>query len=275
MLLRELVESITLSQYHHGIKNDLFNIVIKNGDILSYLKSKLNELSSTTVNVALKKMPKGDGAYVYDDNTLYINTPVIQNITRATKEYITATSSRDTKKHQLLDYINRLVAIFLHELTHVIQISKSEKPYEKSYVYNKSGVDKALTHLGLKSKKQRAAYQGDKDDLNLKKLNVYLARLGDPRSEINMAVDRAQPEEISAYANQTASEILATLDTDSDNRYQRTQLRNVLKKLKMSKNNLTKSIEDYKIVNKYSKKAHDKFFKQLYLQLMNYYDSIS
>lgn len=274
MLIRELFEAINVSHHHNDVKNKLFNTILNNGDLLASIKKIVEDLSGYDINVQIKSMPKGDGSYVHDEKTLYINKPVIHHLVSAYEQYVKATSGKDTKKHDLIDKVNRLVTILLHEITHIIQLHKSIEPYEKSYVYNKQVVDKALTHLGLKSKKQRANYQGDKEDLNLKKLNVYLARLGDPNSEINMVVDRAQPEEITAYANQTASEIIATIPTD-DKRFQKTQLRHALKQIKNSKNNLTKSIKDYKIVNKYSKKAHDKFFKLLYLNLMYYYDSIS
>lgn len=274
MLLRELLlETISTTQYFPEIQKDLFNIFAKNGDYIEYLKSKVKDISGVDVNVSVKSPMKGDGAYVHDDNTLYINAPVINRILKNVKDYTTSTIGKETKKHELIDSVKRLTSIIIHELTHVIQLSKSGKPYEKSMVYNKPGVDKALTALGLKSKKQRAEYKGDKEDLNLKRLNVYLARLGDPKSEINRAIDRAQPEEISAYANQAASEIIADLQ-DYDKFTKRSELRKRLKQLKLSQSNLTKSIEDYKMVKEYNKKAHHKFFKLLYLELVNYYDTI-
>jgi hypothetical protein len=274
MLLRELLfETISTSRYFPEIHQELSKLIYKKQDIIGYLKGKIQEISGVDVDVKIKSLPNGDGAYVHGDNTLYINKPVIKTISDNLTKLSTATGGKETLKHNLNDSINRLTSIVVHELTHVIQISKSGKPYEKSLVHNKQTVDKALTHLGLKSKKQRAAYQGDKEDLNLKRLNVYLARLGDPTSEINKAVDRAQPEEISAYANQSASEIIAKLK-DHDKSFKRSELRRIIKQLKSSHSNLTKSIEDYKMVKNYSKKAHDKFFKLLYIELMDYYDNI-
>lgn len=277
MFLRELFESISVSQYTPELQKGILNIVRQNNnsaDIIQYLTSKLHDITGTKVKVKVKNMPKGDGAYIHDENTLYINTPVLKNVLDKVNEYKSSSTGKDTKKYSMVDSINRLISVFLHETTHVIQISKSGVPYEKSYVYNKPAVDKVLTKLNLKSKKQRAAYTGDKEDLNKTKLNVYLARLGDPTSEINIAVDRAQPEEIAAYANQSATEIISQLQ-EYDKHYQRAKIRTILKQIRSSQNNdLSKSIHDYKIVKKYSTKAHNKFFKLLYLQLIDYYDNI-
>lgn len=273
MFVRELFEAISLAKFQPIIQKELYNIITKNQDVLQYIKQKVMEITGVGIEVKVESMPKGDGSYVKETNTLTINSKVLKTIQVNLQKFLTAQSGKETLKHELNDSISRLTHIIVHESTHVIQLAKSGQPYEKSMVHNKSAVDNVMSKLGLKSKKQRANYQGDKEDLNLKKLNVYLARLGDPKSEINMVVDRAQPEEITAYANQSAAEIISTIDAD-DPRTIRSAIRHALKQLKNSKNNLTQSVKDYKIVNKYSVKAHNRFFKLLYLKLIDYYDSI-
>lgn len=309
MLLRELLlERISVSHYTTQLTNDVNNMAKQlaasffnsNKNLLktdrekfvrllySKLKIQLEELlsdyvskiSNTDVRVKFKKMDNGTGEYAHDDKLLYIKDKLPIDMTNMLGATYYTTVTNPTKsvaayKGFYNEAVKNIVIIFLHEITHVIQLASSGKSYEKSYIYNKPQVQDYLKSIDLDSPKKRKKYSGDSDDIKLSRLNVILAKVLNPESDINRAVYHAQPEEIGAYSQQASTEIInsiSKLSVDDKKKYIHDILDDIKNK-KIEGSNIPKILKQYSNISKeYNYKIYKKFLKQLYLELVSYID---
>lgn len=305
MLLKDILcERISLTPYNKQLHKDLTKIVLTTtkkiletsdlsnlisgmiairsnvekdlvDNLSKYLKGKIKDITEKNINVKFVKLPNGDASYVDQDSTMYINDAIIKGISRKVIPHVYNTISGNIKP-ELLDDVNKLIStlisFFLHELTHVIQLKSSGKPYEKSHIHDKEKVDSYLKSIDLDTKSKRRGYKGDKQDLNKHRLNVFLSRVLDPESDMSQRVYRAQPEEIGAYSQQVANDIVNSISKLPSKR----QLKSINQILDDIKNNKTdiSIVKKYADVGKDNIKVYQKFLKQLYQELDTYRDSL-
>lgn len=239
-------------------------LVLLDAKITKFLTDKIKEIADTHVKIEFLDMDNesGSGGYVFEENKLKLHKKLLTNIANwaahiRTQAAMGKTSNQQITINMLKTAIASLVKIFLHEITHVIQIKSAGKPYEKSNIYNKQQVDDYLSSLNLKTRKQQQNYKGDKEDLNKNRLNVFLARkdLNDPK---NVDVYLAQPEEITAYAQELVSDFASKLVNKSKTQ----QL--------ISINNFTNQLKTNQIQHPYSFMANseDTKYKNVYRRFL-------
>lgn len=298
MKLRELLcERISVSSHTHVLQNEISDIIhtvnnriskqftlpaegkeyqakmilMLNSALSRFLSEQADAITKGEVIINFTELENGTGSYVHETGTLSLSRPLLINIAQLAVQIKYAPSKQDVANSMLNAAISKLVKLFLHEITHVIQLKAAGKPYEKSKIHNKQGLDDYLSSINLKSKKQQSQYNGDPADLNKNRLNVFLAR-NDMANPKNVDVYLGQPEEVSAYAQEIVSDFATTLL----NKPKTTQLKAIADFANQIKTNSVKT--------PYSKmaastdptyqKVYRRFVKQVYQELQSFKESL-
>jgi hypothetical protein len=220
-------------------------------DMLSMTLIKLaKQFTKNEVNVEFRNMSKGTGAYLEDENTIIIHNSIISSFIRSALVFHKSKQSNalDSKTLQFVNgtkdqAIISLTNIFLHELTHAIQTQSGGK-YEYKHGYIEPNKIKFFT-----------AMAGDNPDTQKSK-DIYMS----------------QPDEISAYAQQKAVELINTIYKKPPQE----QLAAV--------NALLKNISTHRTPHQYSdfgknidpkyKKVYKRYLKLVYQELSRYKEGL-
>jgi len=167
---------------------------------------------SQNVNVDVKfvRLPAGVGAaFIPDENTIKMSSTMLTDLIRLFFKYFT---TGEDIMADVSNVVAKMTAVFIHELTHVVQVTRGAGNHEKSMLYNKAAVDKYVDSLEPDRKKQSAMLKTA--GITRNQINVNLAKL-DLENEIvkpeNIAIYKAQPEEISAFAHEYAVKQLSPI----------------------------------------------------------------
>ena len=137
------------------------------------------DITNTDVAIQFKSLPQGTGQYIEDTNTITISPKVLSKL--ITLLYKHQTDKIDTS--DVITIISYLTSVFLHEVTHAKQVSHGQR-YEYKHGYVEKDKIKFFTALiqdEFKSGEERTRAQ-----------EIY----------------KSQPDEISAYAQEAASDLI-------------------------------------------------------------------
>jgi hypothetical protein len=212
-----------------------------------------------------------NGAYIHDTNTLQISKKFIIDLAN----FYVARINRELNGEDFRTYTplirsktNGIAVVFVHELTHYIQFSKSGKERPRSYIYDKGQVNDFLAKNKLVSKKDRDNNPNWDEDTSLQKINVYIAKDALDIKK-NVAIYLGQPEEIAAHAQEFVAGILNQISKlPKDN--QLTQIDKVLRSVHEISNYSMMKDQD----NPSYKKVLNRYLKSVYQEFDSYRDSL-
>lgn len=157
--------------------NTLFVNAIK--PILTY---HAKQITDTDVTIQFKSLAQGTGQYIEDTNTITIAPKVIAKlISLLFKHY---TDKIDTSDINII--INHITSVFLHEVTHATQVSHGQR-YEYKHGYIEKDKIKFFTAL------IQNEFKSEEEQIRARE--IY----------------KSQPDEIAAYAQETASDLIGKI----------------------------------------------------------------
>lgn len=244
MKIRELLnEHISVSPYTTVVKQALRDIVIElldvkrtispdgnkdalmatlrqyNNAIIPVLMKLAKEISGMDVTVLFHKMPVGKtGSYNEDTNTIYITSSTLGNLASVTVEKARIQKPTaefyDKMNAVLQGSIRDITTVFLHEITHAIQVSRGQK-YEYKHGYIEKDPIKFFTALTIDAydveEMERAAKNLFDTKIARDHFVHYMKQTAPERDKRNKEIYLSQPDEIAAYAQQIATEFIQTI----------------------------------------------------------------
>ena len=213
-----------------------------------------------------------DASFQSETNTIIINKHLIGKISNL---YVNKVYNEFHKKpvqpatNSLISSLLQKVAYgFIHELTHFVQFSKSDKHRERSYIKNKDDAIQTLVAAGYTTKDAREEFLKS-ENITLDKLGLIIAK-ADLTNPKNRAVYIGQPEEIAAFAQQFVSGEISRIS----NLPVEKQLIEISKIMQVLVNK-TDYAELLQSDDPAYKKVVRRFIKEIYQELDAYRDSIT
>lgn len=281
--LTDHITDISFNVIRKNFKLDIDkNIILSklSANISRYLQKFVNDVYGSDTKVSFGKVYNdATGQYKPEENEFVFKLKLLHDLTKhlfSYEEYIQRTNKRNLEQKQLvIDDVKFLVKVILHELTHVIQLSASGKSYEKSYIKDYDSVNKILSHptIDLGTKKKRKEYVkkgGDPEDVNMNRLNALFNRAKFKH------IYYSQPEEIEAYAQEAAVDIIQQMD-DMNPKQKINYITSMLYMIQHNSNNknIPSAISTYSdIGKKYDPKVYHRYLKKLYQELDSYRSNI-
>lgn len=224
----------------------------------SFVKSKFN----IDITVKFSRLEKGvGGSYNSETNSISFNSsPLIKIINLLYQHYTT----NDDIISEVSVIAHELTGIFIHEMTHVLQVKNGGTNREKSMIYNKGAVNQYVS--GLEPDKAKQSKMLKQAGISRNQINLILAKdaLSDPK---NVAIYKGQPEEIVAFAHEYIVKQLSLII----NKSKEEQLQFIANSLKeLSK---ASSETPYSNMKEYAS-VYRRFLKSVYLELVSYRDSL-
>jgi len=218
--------------------NNLFTSAIKTG-LTAFVKTTYNN----DINIRFVNLKQGTGSYLEENNTINMTTKLIANLITIKINQL----SGDTDfENALTAIVNKMAMIFLHELTHALQVQQGQR-YEYKHGYIEREKVKFFTAL-VQDKFATT-------DEEIKAREIY----------------KSQPDEIAAYGQQAAVELINKiykLPTDE-------QLQGINIFLK---NIASRSTHDYSKMRGRTEPGYEKsyrrFLKSVYQELDSYKDKL-
>lgn len=199
------------------------------------------DITNTDVTIQFKSLPQGTGQYIEDTNTITISPKVLSKL--ITLLYKHQTDKIDTS--DVITIISYLTSVFLHEVTHAKQVSHGQR-YEYKHGYVEKDKIKFFTALiqdEFKSEEERTRAQ-----------EIY----------------KSQPDEISAYAQEAASDLINKIFNLSFNE-QVTAIDVFLKEIPKQS-----TYSDFKNRTEPGyEKVYRRYLKSIYQHLSDYKNSLS
>lgn len=199
------------------------------------------DITNTDVAIQFKSLPQGTGQYIEDTNTITISPKVLSKL--ITLLYKHQTDKIDTS--DVITIISYLTSVFLHEVTHAKQVSHGQR-YEYKHGYVEKDKIKFFTALiqdEFKSEEERTRAQ-----------EIY----------------KSQPDEISAYAQEAASDLINKIFNLSFNE-QVTAIDVFLKEIPKQS-----TYSDFKNRTEPGyEKVYRRYLKSIYQHLSDYKNSLS
>ena len=185
-LHRAIIEVFNTSPQTPVSKMDMQFMVKYNTLFVNAIKPILThyakQITNTDVNIQFKSLAQGTGQYLEDSNTITIAPKVIAKlISLLFKHYTDKINEADVNT-----IINHLTSVFLHEVTHAKQVSHGQR-YEYKHGYIEKDKIKFFTALiqdEFKSEEEKTRAR-----------EIY----------------KSQPDEIAAYAQETASDLIGKI----------------------------------------------------------------
>jgi hypothetical protein len=239
----------------------IYNTLLVDGLIpalVNFAKQKHN----IDVDIKFARLDTGvNGKYDPDDNAIFLSSKLMFNLVNLIFKYFT---TGDDVSSETANIVNIITSVVIHELTHVIQTNGGKRVHEKSMIYNKDAVDAELSTIEPNKKKQSALLKGTGSTRNQINLIVAKRNLTDPK---NLAIYKAQPEEITAFAHEFIAKELATMVNQPVD-IQKQFINNSLRELStQAKDHQYSSMTDYT-------KVYRRFLKAVYLELISYSESL-
>lgn len=283
--IEELTDNITDISFNimRKFNNDMTkkDILVKlSTSVSKYIQKFIDDTYSTNIIISFKKL-EGDasGQYIPTENKFIFTSKLLHNLTihlydngLFVNRY--GKNSNEIRNHITSD-IKLLVKIILHELTHVLQNLESGTSYEKSYIKDYDSVNKILSRpsIDLGTKKKRKEYVkkgGDPEDVNMNRLNALFNRIK------NKDIYYAQPEEIEAYAQESAIEIIQQMD-DMAPTAKIKYITVILSKIQhnVSTDAIPSVVGTYAAIGKkHDPRIYNRYLKKLYQELDSYRSKI-
>jgi hypothetical protein len=229
--------------------------------------------SITGVVIKVKFLPVDSnigGNYHYQSNTMMLSVAFVNELVKnhvlLLQSKLSNKATASTEKFfesNINQSVAKLSGIIIHETTHVIQLNKAgSDEYVSSYVEpNRDQVH--LANMILHDPDYKKEYEDiightltDKEMQHFK--NVYLS----------------QPQEITAYAHQTVSDLIKHTSTQLSSAKKINMIKSELNKLKS--NEITHPYSHMaNSTDKHLQKTYQRFISDVYRELMSYIESIS
>ena len=148
--------------------------------IISVLTTFVKNNYNNDINIRFSKLKKGTGKYLEETNTILITTKLITNLVILKFNQLKGEIGFE---NEITYIINRMTMIFLHELTHAIQVQHGQR-YEYKHGYVEKDKEKFFTAL--------VQEVFDTPEEEARANEIY----------------RSQPDEIAAYGQQKAVELI-------------------------------------------------------------------
>lgn len=230
--------------------------------LVDCLTKLVKQMTNFDVKVEITELDKGvGGSYIPETNTLKLTS---EWPARIGSGYFWAIAAPKRKIDILKKGIGSLAGVIIHESTHVIQTNGGARVHEKSMIYNKDAVDAELATIEPNKKKQSALLKATGSTRNQINLIVAKRNLTDPK---NVAIYKAQPEEITAFAHEFISKELATMVNQPVD-IQKQFINNSLRELSTQA-----KVHQYSNMADYTK-VYRRFLKAVYLELISYSESL-
>lgn len=211
-----------------------------NPQLVKFAKKRYN----IDINIKFSKLNKGTGTFQEETNTIIISSVVLGNIIRVIFKLLNGETGFE---NDISENVDKITMIFLHELTHAIQVNHGQR-YEYKHGYVEKDKVKFFTAL------VQDAFDTPAEEKRAKE--IY----------------KSQPDEISAYGQQKAVELINKIHNLPKND-QTTAINIFLNNIGTGKIN-----HDYNdFVNRTEpgyEKSYRRYLKVVYQELDSYRDSI-
>ena len=158
-----------------------YNTVFVNA-IKPILSQYAKHLTNTDVNIQFKSLTQGTGQYIEDTNTITITPKVLATLIKLLFSHYTSKINMSDVKTT----VDQITSIFLHEVTHAIQVSHGQRyEYKHGYIeHDKIKFFTALVQDKFNSEEERQRAN-----------EIY----------------KSQPDEIAAYAQEAATGLISKI----------------------------------------------------------------
>lgn len=245
-------------------------------DILSNLTK---QFTKNEVNVEFRNIGEGTGAYLEDENTIVIHNSIISSLVRAALVFHKSKQD-NTLNDKTLQFVNgtkdqailSLTNIFLHELTHAIQVQSGGR-FEYKHGYVEPNTKKFFTAMAAdKYDPEQVKKDAQKLYSDPKDIEQYIKDKED-EAKRNKDIYFSQPDEISAYAQQRAVELINTIYKKTPQ--EQIAVVNALLKDIASQSSKHQYSDFGKNVDPKYKKVYKRYLKLVYQELSKYKDILN